>query len=146
MDARRALRELNGADEFGGLDDAQFDGQFDGKFREEFESQFEDGRATETWRLLAEQLAPRIDELSHVCERLQAAPYYVWLADSVHLCDPAGELRVKVEALQWMFRIAKHLNGAAREMVMETVSRSVDEMEVAVEAQLRAAGATKAAA
>ena len=99
---------------------------------------FDDGRPTEAWRLLADQLAPRIERLAGQVEGLRSAPYYVWLADQVHLCDAAGDLRVKVEALKWMFRIAKHMSGDARIMVMATVSKSVDDLEVAVEAQMRA--------
>ena len=106
---------------------------------------YDDERPTETWRLLADMLAPRIERLSTLVEGLQSAPYYVWLADQVHLCDAAGDLRVKVEALQWMFRIAKHMSGDARIMVMATVSKSVDDLEVAVEAQMRA-NAVKVAA
>ncbi len=138
---RKEMREILESEEFRG-DDGAFDSSYDSSF----ESHFDDGRPTETWRLLADQLSPRIEALSHICEKLQATPYYVWLADTVHLCDPAGELRVKVEALQWMFRIAKHLNGTARELVMATVSRSVEDLEVAVDAQLRAAGERRAAA
>jgi hypothetical protein len=106
---------------------------------------FDDGRPTEAWRLLADLLAPRIERLSSLVEGLRSAPYYVWLADQVHLCDAAGDLRVKVEALKWMFRIAKHMTGDARIMVMATVSKSVDDLEVAVEAQMRA-NAVKVAA
>ena len=102
------------------------------------EYDFDDGRPTEAWRLLADQLAPRIERLAGLVEGLRSAPYYVWLADQVHLCDAAGDLRVKVEALKWMFRIAKHMSGDARIMVMATVSKSVDDLEVAVEAQMRA--------
>jgi len=101
------------------------------------EYDFDDGRPTEAWRLLADQLAPRIERLAGLVEGLRSAPYYVWLADQVHLCDAAGDLRVKVEALKWMFRIAKHMNGDARILVMATVSKSVDDLEVAVEAQMR---------
>ena len=86
---------------------------------------------------MADQLAPRIERLSSLVEGLRSTPYYVWLADQVHLCDAAGDLRVKVEALKWMFRIAKHMSGDARIMVMATVSKSVDDLEVAVEAQMR---------
>jgi hypothetical protein len=109
------------------------------------EYDFDDGRPTEAWRLLADQLAPRIERLAAMVEGLRSTPYYVWLADQVHLCDAAGDLRVKVEALKWMFRIAKHMSGDARIMVMATVSKSVDDLEVAAEAQARA-NAVKVAA
>jgi hypothetical protein len=150
MGERRAMQaverrnEANRHDDFDGLDEIKR--HDDAREPEDYNfDDFDEGRPTETWRLLADQLGPRIDELSRAVEGLRAAPYYVWLADTVHLCDPAGDLRVKVEALQWMFRIAKHLNGDGRIMVMATVSKSVDDLEVAVEAQLRA-NAVKVAA
>ena len=96
------------------------------------------GRPSETWRLLAEELEPRIDDMTRVVEGLHAAPYFVAQADSGQLCDPVNDLRVKVEAVRWMLRIAKHLNGVAREMVMATVARSVNDLETVVETQMRA--------
>jgi hypothetical protein len=96
------------------------------------------GRPTETWRLLAEELEPRIDNMTRVVEGLHAAPYYVVQAESGKLFDPVNDLRVKVEAVRWMLRIAKHLNGVAREMVMATVARSVSDLETTVETQTRA--------
>ncbi len=98
----------------------------------------DNGRPTETWRLLAEELEPRIDNMTQVVEGLHAAPYYVVQADSGKLFDPVNDLRVKVEAVRWMLRIAKHLNGVAREMVMATVARSVSDLETTVETQMRA--------
>jgi hypothetical protein len=95
------------------------------------------GRPSETWRLLAEQLEPRIDGMSCMVEGLHAAPYYVAQAESGKLVDPVNDLRVKVEAVRWMLRIAKHLNGVAREMVMATVARSVNDLETVVETQTR---------
>jgi hypothetical protein len=68
---------------------------------------------------------------------MQAAPYQVLRAGTMQICDPVNDLRVKVEAVRWMVRIAKHLNGVAREMVMATVSKSVEDMEFAIEAQTR---------
>lgn len=96
------------------------------------------GRPSETWRLLAEQLEPRIHDMSRVVEGLHAAPYYVVQAEAAKESDAVNDLRVKVEAVRWMLRIAKHLNGVAREMVMATVARSVSDLENAVETQMRA--------
>jgi hypothetical protein len=96
------------------------------------------GRPTETWRLLAEQLEPRIDGMSHMVEALRVAPYQVLRGEKMQLCDPVNELRIKVEAVRWMLRIAKHLNGVARSTVMGTVSKSVEDLELVVESQARA--------
>jgi hypothetical protein len=95
-----------------------------------------DGRKTETWRLLAEQLEPRIEHLTHEVEgmRMRAAPSYVVLPEKTAPCNPIEDLHVKVEALHWMLRIGKRLNGTARDMVMATVAKSAEELENAVAA------------
>jgi len=95
------------------------------------------GRPTETWRLLAEQLEPRIESMSHAVDGLRVTPYQVLRGEKMQLCDPVNDLRVKVEAVRWMVRIGKHLNGVAREMVMATVTKSVEDLELAIEAQTR---------
>jgi hypothetical protein len=123
--------------ELDGADDREFDRRDDrGEFGREAEDK--NGRPTETWRLLAEQLEPRIDSMSHTVEALQVAPYQVLRGDKMQLCDPVNELRIKVEAVRWMLRIGKHLNGAARSTVMGTVSKSVEDLELVVESQARA--------
>jgi hypothetical protein len=47
-------------------------------------------------------------------------------------------LRVKVEALQWIFRVAKHLKGTARDRVITTVCKSLDDLEIALQTELHA--------
>ena len=99
------------------------------------------GRGTEVWRLLADLIEPHIEELTRTVEGLSEAPYYVWLADTVHLDD----LRVKVEGLQWLFRIAKHLKDDTRDRVMATLCKSVNDLEIALETRMHA-NAVRAAA
>src|ERR1700686_3369981 len=75
------------------------------------------------------------ERLQHLNDRLQnvnAASYLVWLKSGVHRFDPVLDLRVKVEAVRWMLRIAKHLNDGARETVFLTVRNSLDQLEKAV--------------
>ena len=60
--------------------------------------------------------------MSHAVDGLRVTPYQV-LHGETQLCDPVNDLRVKIEAVRWMVRIGKHLNGAAREMVMATVTK-----------------------
>ena len=103
------------------------------------------GRPTEVWRLLAEQLEPCIEELTRTVAGLDAAPYNVWLADSVRLCDPLNDLRLKVEALQWMVRIAKHLNDDTRDRGIAMLCKSVNDLEIALKTRLHA-NAVRAAA
>ena len=102
------------------------------------------GRSTEAWRPLAEQLEPRIEELTRIVVGLDVAPYQVWLADTVHLCDPL-DMRLKVEALQWMFRISKHLNDDTRDRVIAMLCKSVNDLEIALKTRLHA-NAVRAAA
>ena len=74
--------------------------------------------------------------LQHLNDRLRnvnAASYLVWLKSGVHRFDPVLDLRVKVEAVRWMLRIAKHLNDGACEAIFLTVMNSLDQLEKAVE-------------
>ena len=87
------------------------------------------------WRLFAELLEVRIIELTRTVECLSEAPYYIRLANTVHLVD---DLRAKVERLQWLFRVAKHLKGEARNRVMATVFKAVDDLEIALDTQIHA--------
>jgi hypothetical protein len=132
MNERRGMHAVAERDEFDELDEMD---QHD--FVEQDDSTVT-ARPTETWRLLAEQLEPRIDGMSHAVDGLQVAPCQVLRAGGMQICDPVNDLRVKVEAVRWMLRIAKHLNGAAREMVMGTVSKSVEDLEFVIETQTRA--------
>jgi hypothetical protein len=141
MDERRGMHLVaereEETDELDGADDREFDRRDDsGEFDREAEDK--NGRPTETWRLLAEQLEPRIDSMSHAVEALKVAPYQVFRGEKMELCDPVNELRIKVEAVKWMLRIGKHLNGIARTSVMGTVSKSVEDLELVVETQARA--------
>lgn len=132
MDERRgmhAVADRDEFDEFGEIDRHDFVVQDDSTVV---------ARPTETWHLLAEQLEPRINGMSHAVEGLRVAPYQVLRAGGMQICDPVNDLRVKVEAVRWMLRIAKHLNGVAREMVMGTVSKSVEDLEFVIETQTRA--------
>jgi hypothetical protein len=52
---------------------------------------------------------------------------------------------VKVEALQWIFRVAKHLKGTARGRVIATVCKSVDDLEIALQPELHASALRVAA-
>ena len=45
----------------------------------------------------------------------------------------------------WMLRIAKHLNGVAREMVMSTTDKSIDDLEKVVASEMHVKDAVSAA-
>ena len=81
------------------------------------------------------------ERLQHLNDRLRnvnAASYLVWLKSGVHRFDPVLDLRVKVEAVRWMLRIAKHLNDGACEAIFLTVMNSLDQLEKAVESDASA--------
>jgi hypothetical protein len=95
------------------------------------------GRSTEARRPLAEKLEPRIEELTRIVVGLDGAPYNVWLADTEHLYDPLNDLRLKVEALQWLFRVAKHVNDDTRDRVIAMLCKSVNDLEIALKGRTR---------
>lgn len=106
---------------------------------------FSPRRETETWRLSADELEPRIETLGRIVTGLSEEIAYLGISDAEYHGEPVRDLRVKVEALRWMFRIAMHLNGTAREMVMVTVSNSVGDLEIALAAQLHGSAEIAAA-
>ena len=83
--------------------------------------------------LNAVEVEERLENLNDRLQNVNAASYLVWLKSGVHRFDPVLDLRVKVEAVRWMLRIAKHLNDGARETVFLTVMNSLDQLEKAVE-------------
>ncbi len=61
------------------------------------------------------------------------------LESGPYIYDPDLNLRVKVEAVRWMLRIAKHMSEPAREVVFLRIENSLRQLEAAVESRLRAA-------
>jgi hypothetical protein len=84
-------------------------------------------------RLHAEEVELRLQNLNERLDSVNAAAYLVRLKTGVHRFDPVLDLRVKVEAVRWMLRIAKHLNDHARETVFFTVMNSLEQLEKAVD-------------
>ena len=84
-------------------------------------------------RLRAAEADDRLQNLNERLDNVNAASYLVRLKSGVHRFDPVLDLRIKVEAVRWMLRIAKHLNDHARETVFFTVMNSLDQLEKAVE-------------
>ncbi len=85
----------------------------------------------------AEEFEARIQ---HVCERynnLNSASHLVWLESGVHVYHPHLDLHVKVEAVRWMLRIAKHMSEPAREVVFLRIENSLRQLEAAVESRTR---------
>jgi hypothetical protein len=78
--------------------------------------------------------------LQRVCDRyrsLNAASHLVWLEKEPHVYDPDLDLHVKVEAVRWMLRIAKHMSGPAREVIFLRIENSLRQLESAIESRPR---------
>lgn len=104
-----------------------------------------ESRLTQAGDLVENDLNLRLIELKNDVNELGSAPYRVWVEDSGRGSVRVGDLRVKVEAARWMLRIAKHLNGATRELVISTLQRSLDDLESVVASEMRAKEAARAA-
>jgi hypothetical protein len=81
----------------------------------------------------------RVQSLSDRLPSFGADVEVVWLKSGPHIFDPALDLRVKVDAVRWMLRVAKHSAGTAREQILMTVKNSLDQLEEAVDPRLHAA-------
>jgi hypothetical protein len=79
----------------------------------------------------------RLERLTDRFQEMNTASHYVWLADGPHVFDPSLDLSVKVEAIRWMLRIAKHMNDRAREAVFLRIEVSLRQLEAAIESQIR---------
>lgn len=78
--------------------------------------------------------------LQRVCDRhksLNVASQLVRLETGPHICDPHLDLHVKVEAVRWMLRIAKHMSEPAREVVFLRIENSLRQLESAIESRPR---------
>ncbi|MGA8013231.1 MAG: hypothetical protein WB949_12455 [Candidatus Acidiferrales bacterium] len=87
----------------------------------------------------AEEVEARIQQLSDRFKNLNSPANFVWLKDAPYLHDPDLDFYVKVEAVRWMLRIAKHMSEPAREVVFLRIENSLRQLEAAVESGLRAA-------
>jgi len=104
-----------------------------------------ESRLMQTRNRLEKDLNFRLNKISSLVDKLGTVPYYVWLEKTVQTCDRAQDLRVKVEAVRWMLRIAKHLNSVAREKVMSTTDKTLDDLERVVASEMHARNAVRAA-
>jgi len=92
------------------------------------------------FRPLHEEMTFQADEvearIQHVCDRhtkLNTASQLVRLKTGTHTYNPELDLCVKVEAVRWMLRIAKHMSDPAREVVLLRIENSLRQLEAAVE-------------
>jgi hypothetical protein len=80
------------------------------------------------------QIEARIQNLDEQLENMNVDPRVIWLKTGPHVYSPEFDLSVKVEAIRWMLRIAKHMHESARQAVFARVENSLRQLECALEA------------
>jgi hypothetical protein len=80
------------------------------------------------------QIEARIERLDDQIDTLDLDSRLVWLKSGPHVYSPEFDLSVKVEAIRWMLRIAKHMHESARQAVFTRVDNSLRQIELALEA------------
>jgi hypothetical protein len=105
-----------------------------------------DGASNQHFRVYREEqffqtdeIETRIQHVSDLHENLNAAPQVVWLKGAPYVHDSQLDLHVKVEAVRWMLRIAKHMSDPAREVVLLRIENSLRQLEAAVGSRVRRA-------
>jgi hypothetical protein len=76
----------------------------------------------------------RIQDLGDQIEGLNSDSRLVWLNTGPHVYNADLDLSVKVEAVRWMLRIAKHMHKSAREVMFLRIQNSLHKLEKALEA------------
>jgi hypothetical protein len=76
----------------------------------------------------------RIQQLGDQVQSLHSDSRLVWLNTGPHIYNADFDLSVKVEAVRWMLRIAKHMQHSAREVMFLRIQNSLYKLEKALEA------------
>lgn len=79
------------------------------------------------------EIEARIRQLGDQIDTLHSDSRLVWLETGPHIYNPDFDLSVKVEAVRWMLRIAKHMRDSAREAMFARIRHSLDQLEKALE-------------
>ncbi len=80
------------------------------------------------------QIEARIEQLHDQIENLEMDSRLVWLQSGPHVYSPEFDFSVKVEAIRWMLRIAKHMHDSARQAVFTRIDKSLHQIERALDA------------
>jgi len=75
------------------------------------------------------EIEARIEQLDGQIGNLDVDSRLVWLKTGPHVYSPELDLTVKVEAIRWMLRIAKHMQDSAREVVFLRIENSLRQLE-----------------
>ena len=76
----------------------------------------------------------RLRHLGHHIDSRNSDSRLVWLKTGPHVYNPDLDLSVKVEAIRWMLRIAKHMHSSAREVMFLRIQNSLQQIERTLEA------------
>jgi hypothetical protein len=76
----------------------------------------------------------RIEQLGNQIENLDSDSRLIWLTTGPHIYNADFDLSVKVEAIRWMLRIAKHMHSSAREVMFLRIQNSLCKLEKALAA------------
>jgi hypothetical protein len=80
------------------------------------------------------EIEARIEQLDNHIDTLGADTRVVLLTTGPHVYSTELDLSVKVEAVRWMLRIAKHMHESAREAVFLRIENSLRQLERTLEA------------
>jgi hypothetical protein len=75
------------------------------------------------------EIEARIQQLDDQVGNLDLDSRLVWLKTGPHVYSPELDFSVKVEAVRWMLRIAKHMQEPAREVVFLRIENSLRQLE-----------------
>jgi len=89
--------------------------------------------------LCMDELEGRLQNISGCLPNPNADSELVPGNGAAHAFNPALDLRVKVEAVQWMLRLVKHVQAPARERILLTINNSLEQLEEAVNHKSHAA-------
>lgn len=81
-----------------------------------------------------EALEARIQTLDDQVHGLNADSRMVWLNTGPHIYNAELDLHVKVEAIRWMLRIARHMQNSAREAMLLRIQNSLQKLERTLQA------------
>jgi len=98
-----------------------------------------EGRSAAKDNALLEDFETRLQHLENRLQDLDVDSRLVFLKSGPHVFDAVLDLRVKVDAVRWMLRVARHLGDPERARVFATVANSIDQLEDALETELSAA-------
>jgi hypothetical protein len=90
-------------------------------------------------KYVSDDFEGRLDYLESRAKVMQADPSIVWVKSQPHIYDANLDLQVKIEAIRWMVRVSKHLEEPARQRVLVTIRKSIDDLERSVGPESHAA-------